>query len=90
MNNTVLSADAVSKGETVQIDASAAGGLAPYTYAYFYKLSTKGSWNKLSDGYISDTSSSVKLGKVGTYNIKVITKDSAGTKAEKIFTVDVT
>ena len=90
LNNTVLSADAVSKGETVQIDASAAGGLAPYTYAYFYKLSTKGSWNKLSDGYISDTSSSVKLGKVGTYNIKVITKDSAGTKAEKIFTVDVT
>ena len=86
-NTSTVSASSIKTGGQLQINASATGGTAPYTYSYLYKLSTKGSWNKITEGYVSDTSKSLKLGKAGAYDIKVIARDSAGKTSEKSFQV---
>ena len=88
-NTSTVSATSVKKGGQIQINASAAGGTAPYTHAYYYKLSSKSTWNKLTDGYVSATSKTLRLGKTGQYDVKVMTKDAAGNVAEKQFRVTV-
>ena len=54
---------------------------------YCYKLSTKASWNRITDSFVSDTSKFLKLGKAGEYDVKVIAKDSNGAASEKTFNV---
>ena len=89
VNNSTLSEDETFIGSDVSINAAATGGSGEYTYAYFYKLSTKNSWNKLSDGFVSDTSMSLKQGKVGEYDVRVIAKDSAGKTKDKVMKLTV-
>ncbi len=86
-NVSFISATAVKTGDTVTITADAASGTAPYTYMYCYKLSTKASWNRITDSFVSDTSKFLKLGKAGEYDVKVIAKDSNGAASEKTFNV---
>ena len=88
-NNSSISSDRIYTGEKVTINAASAGGITPYTYSYLYKLSTKSTWNRLSDGFVSDTQKSLKLGKAGDYEIRVIVMDSEEITAEKIFKINV-
>ena len=86
-NTSTVSSSTINAGGQIKINASATGGTSPYTYAYFYKLSTKSSWNKITDGYVSAASKTLTLGKAGEYDIKVIAKDAAGSTAERQFRV---
>ena len=86
-NTSSVDNEAVPAGSKVTITGSAKGGSPDYTYAYFYKLSTKNSWNKISDGFVSDTSQTLKLGKPGEFELRVIVKDSDGRTDEKRFVV---
>ena len=140
VNRTKISATTIYQGGSVTITPTATGGKAPYTFTYYYKLTTKNSWNKFTGNTLkmgktgaydlrtvatdstgatsekkfiikvkpapalentstvsassmktgSDTSKSLKLGKAGAYDIKVIARDSAGKTSEKSFTVNVT
>ena len=89
-NNSTLSSLMVFPGGKITVNASAAGGSGEYTYAYYYKMSSKSSWNKLSDGFVADTSETLKLGKSGEYDVRVVAKDSFGTVSEKVMYLYVT
>ena len=78
----------VTAGTAVKLNGTARGGTKPYTFAYYYKLSTASSWTTLS-GYSSNASASFTPKTKGTYNIKVKAKDAVGNTAEKTFNVTV-
>ena len=86
-NVSVISDKAISSGSTITVTADAAGGAAPYTYAYFYKLADKNSYNSFSDGFINSASRSLRLRAAGVYDIRVIVMDSAGARSAKDFKV---
>ena len=87
-NNSTLSAEAVSVGDTVTLNGAAADGTAPYTYSYYYKKSSVTNWNtKLENS--DKTSTSFKPGAAVPYDVKIVVKDSAGNTQEKTFTVQV-
>ena len=89
-NTSALSSSEAAPGGSVSVNASAEGGSEEYTFAYFYKARAKSSWNKLSDGFVTDTSKTLSLGRPGEYDIRVIAKDSFGTASEKEMSFTVT
>ena len=86
-NNSVISSVNVKAGTTVTITGRGVGGTSPYTYAYYYKLSDATSWTTLGTAFGTATTASFKAARVGTYNVRIIVKDSAGTSVEKTFNV---
>ena len=88
-NVSVIDAEAVRLGRTVTITADAAGGSAPCSYYFLYKLSEKNSYNDLSKGYVRTATRVFKPGKTGTYDIRVIAKDEKGSTSAKDFRVTV-
>ena len=68
-NVSVIDAGAIRLGRTVTVTADAAGGSAPYSYYFLYKLSEKNSYNDLSKGYVRTATRVFKPGKTGTYDI---------------------
>ena len=88
VNNSTISSDTITAGDTLTINGAAEGGTAPYTYSYYYKKSSVNNWNtKLAD--TTKTAASLKLGTAVPYEVKVVVKDSSGNTREKIFTVNV-
>ena len=65
----------------------ATGGTTPYKYAYYYKLSSASTWTTVGTEFGTATSATFKPTSAGTYNVKIIVKDNAGTTAEKTYTV---
>ena len=86
-NTSVINSDKVQIGDKVRIAASANGGTAPYTYAYYYKRSTNASWKKLGTEWGTNTSVAFAPTAAADYDIKVAVKDSTGQIVEKTFTV---
>ncbi len=86
-NVSVIDAGAIRLGRTVTVTADAAGGSAPYSYYFLYKLSEKNSYNDLSKGYVRTATRVFKPGKTGTYDIRVIAKDEKGSTSAKDFRV---
>ncbi len=62
------------------INASAAGGTAPYQYRYTY---TKDGSETVISNYSSNTSATFRPSAAGTYTVKVTVKDSTGNTAAK-------
>ena len=89
-NNSSLSASSIALGSSVTLKGAAAGGKSPYTYFYAYKLSTAGSYTRVTSDFVSATSKTITPDKAGKYNVMIKVKDAAGTVAEKTLTLNVT
>lgn len=86
-NTSVITNDVVQVGDKVRVSASGSGGTGTYTYAYYFKRSTNTSWKVLGTEYGTDSSVTFTPTAAASYDVKVVVKDSAGIKAEKLFTV---
>ena len=89
VNNSSLSVTTVPKKTAMTIKGAASKGTSPYQFAYYYKFSTKTEYTTIA-GFSSATSKSFTPEYTGTYNIKVIAKDSTGATAEKVMNLTVT
>ena len=88
-NNSTVSATLINKGDSVTLKASATGGTAPYTYAYYYKKAASTAWTTAKT-WSSSTSVSIKPAAATTYDVCIKVKDANGTISKKYFTVKVT
>lgn len=87
VNVSTISSEKIKNRESIKLYGKATDGCGEFTFSYLYKLSTKGTWNEISKGFVSDTVKELKLGKAGQYDIKIIAKDSTDAIAEKLFNV---
>ncbi len=81
LNASVNTTSLVDQNTIVTISASGAGGVLPYTYAYYYKV--HGAQWKQINGFSSSTRATLKLTGRGTYSLKSIVKDSSGATKER-------
>ncbi len=86
-NSSTVSPTTVTTNNSVTMTGKATGGTTPYKYAYYYKLSSASTWTTVGTEFGTATSATFKPTSAGTYNVKIIVKDNAGTTAEKTFTV---
>ena len=87
-NNSYAASETFAPNQPLTIMASAEGGKAPYTYAYYFKRSTNSKWNELSSGYIASDHQNFKTSAEQVYfDIKVNVKDSNNIVSTKQFKV---
>ncbi len=87
-NNSEISASEVTVNSPVTLTGKAAGGTAPYRFAYYYRKSTDSTWTKIA-GYSTVSSQTFRPTSAGTYTARVNVKDSTGKMIQKDFTVTV-
>ena len=87
VNISKLSAAAVIKGSSVDLLGAAAGGTAPYQYAYVVQ-SPAGKWTVLKE-YSTTAKYTWKPASVGKYTVQIKAKDNKGTVAVKSFALNV-
>ena len=74
--------------EKVRVKGAASGGAGDYTYAFYYKKSSKAVWYKIAEPYTTKTAAFKPTSAI-SYDIKVVVNDTEGRTAEQIYTVDV-
>ena len=89
VNNSTISATSINLGASVTMTAKAAGGTAPYRYAYYCKLAGTSKYTLLS-GPTTAATYAYKPGRAATYNFAVKIADANNKTAVKYFTVKVT
>ena len=89
-NNSTMSATSAVLGNGVTLKGAASGGAGSYKYAFQYKKSSSSSWNTIGTAYGTAVSATLKPGSSGTFDVRVLVKDSAGTISSKSFTLKVT
>ena len=89
-NTSTISASSVKLGTAVTLNASADGGIGPYTYALMYKKSSGTTWTKIGKKYGTESVGSFTPGKAVPYDIRINVKDSTGKIKTKNFTLEVT
>ena len=75
-------------GEKIILKGAASGGAGGYTYAFYYKKSSRENWLEMKPAYTTK-SASFKPGKAVSYDVMAVVKDADGTTAEKVYTVAV-
>ena len=75
-NNSTIASDKVVLGNSLTVNAKAAGGAGDYTYAVLYKKTTDTSW-VTKQNFTTNTTVTVKPSNVATYDLCVKVKDSA-------------
>ncbi|MGN0469533.1 MAG: leucine-rich repeat protein, partial [Acutalibacteraceae bacterium] len=88
VNNSTISKTTINKGDSVTLKAVAAGGTAPYQYAFTAKHSTATDWTSLK-GYNTTSTKTWTPGKTGTYQVCAKVKDANGTEVKKFFTLTI-
>ncbi len=88
-NNSTISATSIALGKSLTLKGAATGGTSPYTYAVFYKKASSDTWTTVQS-YASSITKTITPLNATTYTVRVKVKDSAGTIANKDFTVKVT
>lgn len=88
-NTTQISDDYFAAGQSVEITASASGGIGEYSFAYYYMKSTDNEMTLYKD-YGPETFVSIELPEEGTYYLRTIARDSSGSEDELNFEVNVT
>ena len=81
-NNSSISAESITLGNSVTLTGAASGGTAPYTYAFYYKKSTDSSYSTLQ-GFSSTKTVNFKPTAAGDYDILIKVKDNAGASVRK-------
>ena len=87
-NTSVISSETLKLGETLTVNASAAGGEGKYTYAVLYKQTSSSKWTNTQD-FTENTTVSIKPSKAAAYEVCVKVKDQTGTIVKKYFNVTV-
>ena len=88
-NKTTLSSTTAALGSTITIKCAASGGISPYTYSIYYKLSSESSYTTLQ--YQSTTRTVYFTPtKAGAYSVVTKAIDSTGTVAKTSFDVTIT
>ena len=88
LNNSTLSAETISLGETITANAVAEGGSGSYQYAVYYKKTSDTKWTT-GQNYASNNTVTVKPAKATTYDVCVKVKDNQNNEVKKFFTVTV-
>ena len=88
-NTSKVSKKSVSRGNSITITGSATGGIAPYTYKYYYKSQSDTEWTPISPE--KDGNSAIfKKETIQKYDIKVVADDSKGKSDTTIIPVEIT
>ena len=87
-NNAAVSAEVITIGDTVTVQADAVGGQTPYKYEVTYKKATSEKYSTALS-YSTKKTVSIKLATAVTYDIHVNVKDALGQVVGKDFTVEV-
>lgn len=87
-NLSVLSADKIRLGETVQVRAAAQGGTSPYTYSVFLCKIKKQNWKTIQENS-EETLINITPASATRYLILVKVKDSSGKLAKQYFKLNV-
>ena len=69
--------------------AGVISGTGDYTYAFYYKKSSRTDWYAMAPEFTTKTAA-FKLASAVSYDVKVVVKDAEGRTAEQIYKVDVT
>ena len=88
-NTSAISAQAITKGDTVTVYASATGGVGDYEYTVLYKKAASTKYTTASK-YSDKSEITIKPGSTGDYNIVVKVRDKTGKVARQEFDVMVT
>ena len=88
-NNSTVSATTVNTGTSVTLTGAATGGVSPYKYAFYYKLSSASSYTTIGTAFGSATTGSFTPTTAGTYNVKITVKDNNGSTADKTYNITV-
>ena len=86
-NDSTVSATSLALGKTLTINGVGSGGTGGYSYEFYYKKSSATSWSKFGSAYVTGSTAKFTPSVLGTYNVKVIVKDSSGKTASKEFSV---
>ena len=86
-NNSTVSTTSVTVGKTVKITGAAAGGTAPYKYAFYYKRGNAANWTLKGTAYGTATKADLTPAYADTYQVKVDVKDSTGKVVSKTFAI---
>lgn len=87
-NNAAVSAEVITLGDTVTVNANAAGGKTPYKYEVTYKKATSDKYSTALS-YSNQNTVSIKLASAVQYDIHVNVKDALGQVIGKDFTIEV-
>ena len=81
-----VGSETINLGEKITVNGAVEGGTAPYTYAYYYKRSTNTKWKVLGTEFGTETTAKLKPTSAGSFDIRVVVKDSAGKTSTKLMT----
>ncbi len=87
-NNSTVSAETITLGNSVTLTGAASGGTSPYTYAFFYKLSTASSYTTLQN-FSTTKTATFKPSAAGTYDIVIKVQDSQGDSVRNQYSLKV-
>ena len=89
VNTSVINAQSIHLGDSINITASAEGGFGDYQYSVYYKSESVSQWTTVFS-WTDKTEFAVTPKAVTKYNVCVKVKDGNGSIAKKYFDVDVT
>ena len=86
-NRSTVSATSVTAGTAVTFAGKAFGGEGIYTFAYYYKPTSRSSWTKIAD--FSEAKSKSFTPSAGKYDLRVDVRDGASDIVTKTFSLTV-
>ena len=89
VNKSTVVSEKAQIGDDVRLTGAAEGGTGSYRYAYYFKRSVNSKWSKIGTEFGTSTHATLVPLAAADYDLKVIIKDSKGTRAQKIFKVSV-
>ena len=87
INNSTIDSNVVYMDEGTTINTSISGGVAPYSFSYYYKKASSQTWTKF--GSDSASGGVFNPAMTGEYQLRSVAVDVNGTRAEKIFDITV-
>ena len=84
VNTSVISAESMNLGDSINITASAEGGFGDYSYSVYYKSEGVSQWTTFSS-WTNKTEFTITPKSVAKYNLCVKVKDKNGAIAKKYF-----
>ncbi len=88
VNDSEIVTAAPTVGEKISVKGAASGGSGDYTYAFYYKKSSRTDWYAMAPAFTTKRAA-FKPTMALKYDIKVVVKDADGNTEEKIFTLKV-